>query len=352
MTGGALRRDVALSIVLGVAAASCVLPGYEVSGDQGIMSSNGVDAGSNALEAIVTGADGACGECLASQCSAQRLACGDACKDLKMPISPAMELSTDADALLQCMVEQCDETCNVRWGCVDKYVWPNLPDAYNVVLRIVDPLSNQGIKDVSVSACQGVDPGCALGGGLSSTGTTDDTGSVTLQLQSGFFGYFLIDAGPAYFPVIAYSSQPMYRVVTSFTLNIFQRSWLSVLATMLQSEVHSDASHIIFRAQNCLPVRFANATAATSAYASGVTVSYSRAGANSTRVFYTIGGLMVDPAASGTTLQGNGYGGAFNLPVGQTSIVGSHASMDVINAGLPLRADALGFLFLVPNARN
>jgi hypothetical protein len=61
---------------------------------------------------------------------------------------------------------------------------------------------------------------------------------------------------------------------------------------------------------------------------------------------------MVDPTASGTTPQGSGYGGAFNLPAGQTSIVGSHANMDVMNAGIPLRADVLGMLFLLPNARN
>jgi hypothetical protein len=352
MTHRGLRREFVVSIALGIAAMSCVLPKYDVSDDQPVMSSNGTDAGSNALEAIVTGADGACAACLTSQCSAQRSACGDACKDMKLPISPATELSTDADPLVQCMVDQCDDSCNVRWGCVDKYVWPNPPNAYNVVLKIVDPLSNQGVKDVSVSACEGVDPGCAVGGGLSSAGTTDDTGHVTLQLQSGFFGYFLIEAGPEYFPVIAYSSQPTYRVVNSFTLNIFQRSWLGLMATMLQSEVHSDAGHIIFRAENCLPVRFASSSAATTAYASGVTVSYSRAGANSTRVFYTIGGLMVDPSATGTTPQGSGYGGAFNLPAGQTSIVGSHGNVDVMNAGIPLRADALGMLFLLPNARN
>lgn len=352
MTGRAVCRNLAVSSALGFAAVSCLLPGYEVSEDQGVKSSNEIDAGSSVLEASVTGADGACAACLASHCSAQRLACGDGCKTIAMPISPAMDISIDADAMLQCMVEQCDDTCNVRWGCVDKYVWPNLPDAYNVVLRIVDPLSSQGLKDVSVSACQGADPSCSIGGGLSSAGTTDDTGHVTLQLQAGFFGYFLIDPGPEYFPMIAYSSQPMYRIATSFTLNIFQRSWLNVLAKMLQSEVHNDAGHVIFRAQNCLPLRFATSTAAPSAYASGVTVSYSRAGANSTRVFYTIGGLMVDPAASGTTLPGNGYGGAFNLPAGQTSIVGSHANVDVINAGIPLRADAVGFLFLVPNTRN
>lgn len=351
MTRTTLCRDTVVIIALGLAAMSCVLPSYDV--DEGaISSSSDVDAGSNALEAIVSGADGSCSACLASHCSAQRLACGDACKDMKMPISPAMDLPTDADQLVQCMVEQCDDTCNVRWGCVDKYQWPNLSDAYNVVLRVVDPLSNQGLKDVSVSACQGADPGCAAGAGLGSAGVTDDTGRVTLQLTSGFFGYFVIDAGPNYFPMVAFASQPMYRIVSSFTLNMFQRSWLNVLATMLQSEVHSDSGHVIFRAQNCLPVRFASSGAATSGFASGVAVSYSRAGANSTRVFYTIGGLMVDPAASGTTEQGNGYGGAFNLPAGQTSLVGTHASLDVINASIPLRSDALGFVFLVPNARN
>lgn len=352
MTSGSLGRHVVVSVALGVAAMSCVLPNYKVADDQAVMSSNGIDAGSNALEAIVTGADGECAECLTNNCSAQRSACGDACRDIKLPISPAMELSTDVDPMVQCIVDQCDESCRARWGCVGKYVWPNPPNAYNVVVRIVDPLSNQGVKDVSVSACQGVDPGCAVGGGLGSSGTTDDTGHVTLQLQSGFFGYFLVEPSPAYLPMIAYSSQPTYRIVTNFTLNIFQRSWLNLMATMLQSEVHSGASHIIFRAENCLPLRFASSSAVATAYASGVTVSYSRAGANSTRVFYTIGGLMVDPAATGTTQQGSGYGGAFNLPVGQTSIVGSHANMDVINAGIPLRADHLGMLFLVPNARN
>jgi hypothetical protein len=341
-----------VSLALGVAAVSCVLPNYDVTDSQFVMGVNGTDAGSNASDTIVSGAVGECAGCLTTHCSAQRSACGNACRDVKLPISPAMELSPEVDPLVQCMVDQCDDSCNVRWGCVDKYVWPNPPNAYNVVLRIVDPLSNQGIKDVAVSACQGVDPGCAVGGGLGSAGTTDDTGHVTLQLQSGFFGYFLVEAGPTYFPTIAYSSQPTYRVVTNFTLNVFQRSWLNLMATMLQSEVHSDAGHIIFRAENCLPVRFASSSAVTSAYASGVTVSYSRAGANSTRVFYTIGGLMVDPSATGTTQQGNGYGGAFNLPAGQTSIVGSHGNVDVINAGIPLRADALGMLFLVPNARN
>lgn len=342
-------RSVVWTVLLGAAATSCVLPSYEVSkGD----SDPSPPQMSSASEAIVSGADGACAACLASQCSAERTACGDACKDLKLPISPALDVPAEADPLLQCMVEQCDDTCNVRWGCVDKYVWPSPDNAYNVDLKIADALTSQGLKDVPVSACQGSDPGCGLGAGRSAAGMTDERGHVVLQLPSGFFGYFIIDAGPSYFPMIAYASQPMYRRVSGFTLNVFQRSWLNVLASMLQTEVHSDAGHLIFRAQNCLPIRLANAEAATSAFASGVSVSYSRPGPSSTRVFYTIGGLMVDPAASGTTEQGNGYGGAFNLPPGQTSIVGTHASLDVINAGIPLRADTLGFVFLVPNARN
>ena len=55
------------------------------------------------------------------------------------------------------------------------------------------------------------------------------------------------------------------------------------------------------------------------------------------------GSLPLDP---------RGYGGAFNLPPGAATVIGSWNNMDIANAGLPMRADTLGLVFLVPNARN
>ena len=63
------------------------------------------------------------------------------------------------------------------------------------------------------SACGGLDPSCSLGGGMESMGMTDADGRVTLQLTSGFFGYFSVDAGSMFYPMVVMWSQPTYRGV-------------------------------------------------------------------------------------------------------------------------------------------
>ena len=347
-----MTRALAIAMSLGVLG-GCVLPDYKIYDDSvsGSTSSK-PDAGQpDAGPQLFPGAEGECAQCLADQCADARRACGSKCDDVKLPISPTTTLPNDADALMMCMVNQCDDACNIRWGCVGKYNWPEPAKPYTVTLNISDPLTNQGMPDVNVAACEGVDPGCSIGGGMATSGKTDATGHVSLQVSSGFYGYFLIDAGSDYYPVVAQFSQPSYRISPNFTVDAFPRSWVKIMASMLQADVDNGAGQMIFRAQNCLPLHFIGSNAAN-AEAGDVTVSYGRKGMKTTKVFYTIGGLQVDPDAAATSEQGSGYGGALNLPAGQTSIVGRHANTDVINATIPLRADALGILFLVPNAQN
>ena len=347
-----MTRALAIAVSLSVLG-GCVLPDYKIYDDSVSNSTSAKpDAGEpDAGSAKFPGAEGDCAACLASQCADVRMQCGSKCDDIKLPISPAQSWTSDADPLMQCMVDQCDDACNIRWGCVGKYNWPDPSKPYTVTLKISDPLTNQGMPNVNVAACEGVDPGCSIGGGMSTSGVTDAQGQVSLQVTSGFYGYFLIDAGADYYPVVAQFSQPSYRISTSFTVNVFPRSWVKVMASMLQADVDDGAGQMIFRTQNCLPLHFIGSSAAN-AEAGDVTVSYGRKGAKTTKVFYTIGGLQVDPQANATSEQGSGFGGALNLPAGQTSIVGRHANTDVINATIPLRADALGILFLVPNAQN
>jgi hypothetical protein len=347
-----MTRALTIMLTLG-ALAGCVLPDYKIYDDR-ISGATSTEADAGAVDAgapMFPGAEGQCAECLASQCGEARMECGSQCDGLQLPVSPAMTLPDEADPLMKCMVDQCDDVCNIRWGCVGKYDWPEPSKPYTVTLSITDPLTNQGIADVKATACEGVDPGCAIGGGMSASGTTDADGRVSLQVSSGFYGYFLIDAGSSYYPVVAQFSQPSYRISPNFTINVFQRSWVKVMASMLQAEVDNSAGQMIFRAQNCLPLHFIGSNV-VNAEAADVSVSYGRKGAKTTKVFYTIGGLGVDPEATETSEQGSGFGGALNLPAGQTSIVGRHDNTDVINATIPLRADALGILFLVPNAQD
>jgi hypothetical protein len=341
-----MTRSKAWCLSVSLTLSACVLPDYDVRD----VAKEQPDSGVPGLGKISAGASGECGECLADKCAEQRTSCGSKCDEIALPLSPAVDVPTEANSYIQCMTEMCDSTCNARWGCVNQYTWPSPSKAYNVTIRIVDPVQNQPVKDAKVSACGGLDPACSLGGGMESMGTTDMDGRVTLQLQSSFFGYFAVDAGANFFPLVAMWSQPTYRVDNTFTLNVFPRSWLAHMGDQLNAKIEPEAGHLIFHAQNCLPLRFTSGSTAN-ATGEGVKVSYSKLGANSTRVFYTTYALMVDPNQSSTSIAGSGYGGAFNLPPGAATVIGSFNNMDIANAGLPMRADTLGLVFLVPNAR-
>jgi hypothetical protein len=332
----------------------CVLPDYRVFDDttnaQTDDPAKPMDPPGSLLGSSLEGAPEGCNTCLAQNCQAQRAQCGDSCKQLKYPMSPAWDMKDDQDEFARCIVRECADACQTAWGCVGKYAFTEPSAAYNVTVRVTEANSDTPLKGAKVSACQGSDPGCSVGAGMESSSISDDDGKVTLTLRSDFFGYFLVDAGDAYFPTTFMSSQPTYRLDSSFTINVFPKLWLDLVLSQLMVKRADMTGFLIFRAENCLPLRYIG-DAEINAEAEGVAVSFTPQGADTSRTFYTTYSRVVDPSANSTQAGGNSFGGAVNLPPAASSVVGSHDGRTIANATVRIRADALGLVMLVPNAR-
>lgn len=323
----------------------CVLPDYKVLEDppKQPLERNTVD---------MPFGDADCNSCVKDHCQAEYTDCGETCGEYKWPVSPAWSVPDQADPFVKCLATQCDAACNVQWGCVKNYRWPEKDSGYSITIKVTDALQEtRNIEGAKVTACQGRDPACQVGMGQESSGTTDASGHVTLALTRDFVGYFLVEKiADGYVPMIATWSQPAYVVDNTFTLSLFKPAWIQAMASQVKVTVQKNVGHVIFKAHNCLPLRYIGGDEAN-ADAEDVSVSYTPRSENSSDVVYVQLGLQIDPAATHTSSQGMGYGGMFNLSPGAVTLSGSHDGLDVGSAGLPMRADNLGVVFLVPRAR-
>jgi hypothetical protein len=341
-----MRR--AYGLCLAFALCGCVLPEYKVFDDS---AKQPISPGKIEEGAISFG-DAACSSCVSDSCLSEHASCGADCQDLKYPMSPAWNVTDAAEPFVRCVATQCEAACNVLWGCVKNYRWPEKDAAYSVTLRVNDALQeDRNIAGATVTACQGRDPACSVGMGQESSGTTDANGHVTLALSRGFVGYFLVEKKEdGYVPMIASWSQPSYVVDNTFTVSMFKPAWIQAMASQVNVMLEKDVGHVIFKALNCLPLRYIG-DAELNADAEGVSVSYTPRSSGSSDVVYVSTGLAIDRAANATSTAGLGYGGIFNLPAGAVTLSGSHEGLDVGSAQLPMRANNLGVVFMVPRAK-
>jgi hypothetical protein len=325
---------------------ACVLTDFQRVGSD---KANSVmqDAGPTIPDGGLPGATSDCSSCIAQQCMQLLTGCGADCAKLSFPISPATNAPTGATDFLGCLKDQCDDTCNVTWGCVGHYKWPTPAAPFTIDLQVSDLIStSQRLSDVSVQACQASDPGCTSG--LMAQGTTDLTGHVSLTVPRGFIGYFLLKGSDDYMPGIGLWSQPAYWVVNARNQPLVSWTVADFLASGTDTKVDHAKSHLVFQVLNCLPLRLSgNATA--NAEAEDVKVSFTPPGQDSSQVFYTITGSVIDRTRDRTSATGASFGGAFNLPSQNVTIVGQHNGVEVSRAAIQMRPGAVGFLYLLPN---
>lgn len=334
-----MKRHALWAGVLTQLVAACLLDDYRVEE---------ASAASMASE-LLPRAPAECQQCLARECQTAHTECGEHCSELSWPLAPTWQVSDEADPFVKCALSACSDDCRALWGCVDNYQWTEPPEPYDIDIRVVEAISSVPPSEGSqVSACRGSDPACAESAGLVARGTTDDTGHVTLRVPGDFFGFFLVEPPADYMPSTQVWSQPGYRADPSFTLGIYSKSWVDEMARALMVKRQDDAAQVIFRAQNCLPLRYFESTE-TEAAADDVSIAYTPNDADSPS-FYTTSGLAVRPGATATSRIGYGYGGAFNLAPGSITISGSHEGREVSATVLPLRAGSLGLAYLVPSA--
>ena len=354
-------KDASLIVAAILCAPACVLPTYEKV--------DSVEQGTtfDAVERSALGAAGACGlshmletecdACIRANCCELAEECGDgtACgEDLLEPISPVADYSTDFDPLLGCMQRDCEQACQVNWGCVGEYSWPTPEEPYSFDVRVVDFAAepDEPLPDVEVRACEGVDPTCESG--QVDRAITDGDGVVNLVVPGGFEGFFAFSGG-GYMDTTVQWTEPVQRLDNWIHYELQEED---VAGLALITGVHSDpeqefdpeAGHLIFRAQNCLPARYLSTDELPQAEVSGVRVEF-EPNDGASQVFYTTatGGVSVTLEATST----DGVGGAFGGPARNVSVsfIDDATEREVAEGLVQVRPGAIGFVYMVPRSQ-
>jgi hypothetical protein len=341
-----------------IGAAGCVLPSYDEHG----ANKTGADDAKSMLQGAACGLSNklptTCDACIRKHCCDLAKDCGSGTecgKDLLEPITPVAEFSTEFDPLLACMQDHCDEACEVSWGCVDDYKWPVPKQDLDVVVTVVDfaAVPDKPLADVDVQACEAVDAACQSGKVTSAK--TGKDGKVELKLPHEFDGFFSF-SGAGYTDSTVQWTEPAYRV-SGFKQLQLQPEALAELAVIVHEHkkvdepFDPDAGHLIFRAQNCLPMRYLEAQDSPRGQAAGVEVMF-EPNDGASQIFYTQPNGGVSITLEATT--SDGVGGAFDVPATNVDVhaVDAHSGKEVAGGSVRVRAGAIGYAYLVPRASH
>jgi hypothetical protein len=336
-----------------LAADGCVLPSYDkLSASEAAARTS--DAGARPDDGLAGGSD-ECNACIAASCGEQLRSCGPDCEGITLPINPATAVPEEADNMaftpfVGCVLTNCD-ACNLRWGCVNQYLWPAAKDPYTVTARMIDIASSAAVTDVSVLACQGADPSCSPSSGLISTGETNAMGRATLAVTRDFNGWFQFKGADTYMPASAVFTQPTYNVRETFTQRMIAWPVAEGLAMATGVKLNRDLAHMIFRASNCLPLRYMGSEGIVNAEAEGVQVTFTPPTSESSMVFYTGENASLDPTLDSTTVPGGAFGGVFNLPLTLVTVIAKYQGMEVARTALQIRPGTVGWVYLIPKPR-
>lgn len=345
-----------------IAAGSCTLPSYSKVEEVDNTAKNR-DAGS-VEEAPSCTADlettGGCRKCIAEHCCGEASACKNgACgAGLRFPLAPPMHPTAKFDMLAECLMANCDtsDTCDVSWGCVGKYKWPELDDDHSFKMRVfgyADP-KEVGIPNINVNMCDTTAPSCTQDEGLVDSAKTDAMGNAEFTLMTqdkGYFDFELEGVGTA--PSTVQWNQPVYNEVTVFTHQALATK--SVQGLALASRYHTSETQpfregtgfLIARAQNCLPLRYMEG-ANPLARARDVRFAF-MPNTGASRVFYINDMSTLDTSLDRTSSRG--YAGAFELESGNVTVTAIHAVTEKVLAQgtIGIKAGNIGFMYLVPN---
>jgi hypothetical protein len=357
------NQRIAWLCLIGAFVPACVLPDFHKVGSgigpdksagaaalAGAAANASAGAPSLTSDGGVPGATASCTSCIQNSCAKEFGTCGSDCSDFALPINPAMHAPDGMTPLLTCLHDNCDDACDVTWGCVDHYRWTQPAAPFTIDLQVNDLIASvQHVADMKVSACVGSDPGCVAGSGLSAVGTTDANGDVLLTVPRTFQGYFFLDGNDDYMPIVGLWSQPAYWAEMTRSQPMVRFAVADFLGSGTMSTVDRKQSHLIFQALNCLPLRF-NGNNALNEEADGVKITFTPPGENSSQVFYTITNNAIDITRDTTSVNGGAYGGAFNLPSTSITVTGHYGTTEVSRAVVQMRPGAVGFVYLLPNA--
>jgi hypothetical protein len=300
----------------------------------------------------------ACKACVAEHCCEQASACADgACgPDIRLPISPATRVTEAFDSLMECMQAECDgpDSCDVSWGCVDRYRLPQLEQDHRFEMRVfnfADP-DETGLPGVNVRLCEASDPSC-MSSDFMSEAQTDDQGIASFVAEPGFSGYFVLNGGGPV-PGVLLWNVPVYTIVDRFEHQAFPPGAVDALAVV--TRLHSEAGqpfapntgHLIMRVQTCLPLRYLDHV---NARAKDVRLTFTP-NQGASRVYYVNDLGTVDLQLDATSARG--YAGAFEVPVTNVRVTATLArtGKQVATGVIPVRDGSIGYMYLMPNVSH
>lgn len=333
----------------GASQPACLLPNFEQGSKETQVCG---------LESDVTDT---CRACIAQKCCEEAMTCSEdeACSaDFGKPIHPAQDFDPAFDPMLGCMQAQCEAACDVNWGCVDDYAFPNRSASYDVQVATVDFANETPIDAVNVKVCRAVDPDCR--NGLLDEDVSD-SGSATLTLPGNFDGFFAFEggsfSGAPYVNSTVQWSEPIYRL-TDFTHYMISEPNLYAFAGLTEylssagrTEFDPERGHLIVRTQGCLPLRYLGTEQPPLAETAGIVVE-AQPHDGASRFYYTeVNGLVSLPLEETTT---DGVAGAFELPAGTVTVTAKRADTGevVARTTLPVRPGEIAFAYMVARAQR
>ena len=303
-----------------------------------------------------------CQLCIQRYCCDEANACAQdkTCRnDVNTLISPVAQFGETFGPLLECMHDSCDAACDVSWGCLGKYDWPEpTQDTITTEISFVDFADpSLPVNGVTVQACVNLssDTGCRAK-------VEDADGQTELELPANFDGHFAFSGGERneepYLDATVRWSEPIYELAP-FTHFMLRDSDLRRLALLShyhpddQTRFDASRAHLIVRTQTCLPHAYLNTERGLGAEAAGIVVQ-AEPNDGASRFFYTDrkGGGGPEPSLQFTTR--DGIAGAFEMPVGlvRVTAIRKETGQVVATTPIPLSAGGLGFAYLLPTARR
>ena len=236
-----------------------------------------------------------------------------------------------ADAI--CVDSVCEE--NPTWACLDKVTWPTPePRPATVVIRLRELVQEVPALGVSGRLCRKLDFECAQP--IISGMRADATGTLTVQVETGFDGYVELTA-PDRIPGIYFFYPPVRGDREIPNVPMIKAAELQQFAALAGRPVLAGRGHVMLGAYDCLERP-----------ADGVVISTGDGDADTTP-FYLIKKI---PSLTAMSTDSSGRGGIINLPAGSRAVQGgTPAGRRIASVGIFVRPGTITYTTLLPAPR-
>lgn len=209
-----------------------------------------------------------------------------------------------------------------------------------VTIRLVEATSAQAVVEAVVDACDALDVSCVSANPAFPKGLSPDAdGFVNAIVPEGFEGFLRIE-GSGFVSSRLFLGPLGVPPSPAFTVQLVRPSELAVMSSLVASSLDPSRGTAIFSVKDCSGAR-----------AAGIRFALPTADAASHEFFLINQAPVAPPAAKAT--DGDGLGGYFNVPPGQTVVRALRGPDDAFagEAAFHVLPETLAYVDLDPTLR-